>query len=419
MTTTDDPLELRARELEQRSGRTVGCKHIAGDVFDFGDLSAMGLAMRAVVAAMLDASGAAPDGEPTHRDGPYPSRRYPTEGGGVLACCRWIGGSLGDAAECEIIAVIDESVWRVTFGWAYFGAATLTLSAPAEGAAAMWERARAACAGQGLSLPPWAAIRRPRSVLLRGVADSYAASIRQNDDPIDVPRAQQQHAAYAALFAELGIECNRMPADAALPDCCFIEDAAVLWDGGGLLARMAQPARAAESAAVGEYLGRMGHGLALMAEPATLDGGDVLRAGRRIFVGQSSRTNDAGVETLRRVADTAGLRVIAVEVGRGLHLKSSATMLDADTVLAFGDGFDREPFIAAGLEFVDAPEPWGANVLSLGDQIVVSAAAPRTAELIRAHGFETIAIDISELHKGDGALTCLSLRVPFGSSWCV
>ncbi len=419
MATTTHPIEQRAQQLEQRDGVLRAEKSISGELFDPGNLSVLGDAMTAVTRALLDVCGGSPQGEVIDESGPYPSRCFVTDSGGVTARCRWIGGVMGDAACCAVVAVIDEVVVRAIFGWAYESTPTLTLVATGKSGASMWQRVRVAFAAHGMTLPRWTAIRRPEWVLLRGVADSYPSCIRRADARIDADLAAKQHAAYASIFVELGIDCNVMSADPAAPDCCFIEDTAVLWDGGGMLTRAAPAARACEVAAVGRYLSRIGYCLDTMTAPASLDGGDVLRAGARMFVGRSGRTNDAGVEALRESAERAGIDVVGVDMRGGLHLKGAATMLDSETVVAYGDAVDRRPFAEAGLEVLAVPEPWGANVLSFGEQVVVSAAARRTAAMIRARGFETISVEISEFHKGDGALSCLSLRIPFAAGWCV
>lgn len=246
---------------------------------------------------------------------------------------------------------------------------------------------------------------------------AYADCIRTSGEPIDVDRARRQHDAYVSLLASLGIAIEHIPADDAAPDCCFIEDTAVLWDGGGVLTRPGAASRTREVAAVGDAL-RRHLSLAVMQAPATLDGGDVLRVGACLWVGLSARTTLAGVEALRAAAEPHGSTVRAVAVASGLHLKSAATLLARRTVLV-NDTQAVSARDLSGLEVVTVPEPAGSNVLAFGDRVIVSAAAPRSAALIRELGFETLSVDISELQRGDGALTCLSLRQPPPGSWCV
>jgi dimethylargininase len=160
-----------------------------------------------------------------------------------------------------------------------------------------------------------------------------------------------------------------------------------------------------------------------MEAPATLDGGDVLRIGAHLFVGLSSRTNREGVEALARVAARDGVEVVAVPMRGGLHLKSACTLASA-SLLVYDARLMADAELAPllrhvnGLELLAVSEPAGANVLALGDAVVVSAAAPATASELRGRGLDVRVVDLSEIHKGDGALTCLSLRVPGAGGWC-
>ena len=157
-----------------------------------------------------------------------------------------------------------------------------------------------------------------------------------------------------------------------------------------------------------------------MAATATLDGGDVLRIGARLFVGLSSRTNAEGAAALVQVAALDGLEVVTVTVRDGLHLKSACT-LASPTLLVVDPrvmgASDLEPFRVAGIELLDVVEPAGANLLALGNAVIASAAAPRTAQILRERGLDVRIVNVSEFHKGDGALTCLSLRVPRAGCW--
>jgi dimethylargininase len=141
-----------------------------------------------------------------------------------------------------------------------------------------------------------------------------------------------------------------------------------------------------------------------------------MRAGSRIFAGTSTRTNRPGIDALSLTARQSGLEVVEVEVAGGLHLKSACTVLDSRTLVYYPGSFDVRPFELLGFEFIEAQEPEGANLLSFGSDVVVSKAAPETAALLERRGHRAHSVDVGEFHKGDGALTCLSIRrAPFGS----
>jgi dimethylargininase len=252
-------------------------------------------------------------------------------------------------------------------------------------------------------------IPAPAHAWVREVPASFGSCLRAEAVPIDVDRARAQHGAYVEALRAAGVPVTSLPRDDGRPDSCFVEDAAVIWDGGGIVTRPGAPSRRPETASIAEALG-----LASMSAPATLDGGDVLRTAGSFFVGRSARTNEEGIEALRRVAP---IPVVAVEVGGGLHLKSAITLVDQTTAV-HRDDVDPEPFEHAGLRLVAVPEPAGANVLALGNTVLVSASAPATATAIAARGFDVVTLTLTEIHAGDGALTCLSLRAPAPRSWC-
>ncbi len=259
----------------------------------------------------------------------------------------------------------------------------------------------------------------PLRVLVREVSISYVECVRHDARArIDVAAARRQHADYVAALRALGLAVEVLPADDACPDACFVEDTAVVTGRHALATRPGAPSRRPEVAAVAAALGRDRTVLTATA-PATLDGGDVLRVGDHLFVGLSSRTNRAGVDDLTRLAARDGLRVTAVEVRAGLHLKSACSLAAPDLLLydagVFGDA-ELAPFRADGLRCLAAPEPLGANVLALGDAVLVSASAPHTAALLAAWR-DVRVVDVGEFHKGDGALTCLSLRIPRDGCW--
>jgi dimethylargininase len=246
--------------------------------------------------------------------------------------------------------------------------------------------------------------------LMRGVPPTLAeCELTYRDrEPIDLDRAVAQHASYAALLRSLGLEVLELPADPALPDCCFVEDVAIVLDEVALLTMPGAPSRRGEVRAVEEALGRF-RPLERTRLPATLEGGDVLRVGRRLFVGRSERTNEAGIARLAAVAEPLGYRVAPVNVTGCLHLKSAVTALDDERLLANPAWIDPSPFAGLGVVAVDADEPGAANVLRAGGAVVAHPGFPRTVERLRALGYAVRTLDVSEFIKAEAALTCKSL----------
>jgi len=246
--------------------------------------------------------------------------------------------------------------------------------------------------------------------ILRGVPPSLARCELSflERSPIDLPKALEQHAAYAALLRELGLEVLELPADPELPDSCFVEDIAVVLDELAVLTRPGAASRRGEVPAVAEAL-RPLRPIARIDAPATLEGGDVLRLGRSLFVGLSRRTNAQGIEQLRRHVAPHGYTVIPVPVSGCLHLKSAVTALAPDRLLVNPRWLDPEPLAGIARIEVDPAEPGAANVLWLRGVVVAHPGFPRTLERIAAQGLPLRPLDVSEFLKAEAALTCKSL----------
>ena len=229
-------------------------------------------------------------------------------------------------------------------------------------------------------------------------------------EPIDYQRAVEQHAAYERLLEDLGLLVEKIPADASLPDCCFVEDAAIVLDEVAVITRMGARSRRGETAAVAAALERH-RPIVRLEEPARIDGGDVLVVGNRIFVGLSNRTDEAGRQALADAVGPYAYDVVAVGMRDCLHLKSAVTAASPDLLLVNSAWVDLEPL--RGLETLDvAPgEPWAANVLQVRGSVVAAEGFPRTADRLRARGLEVRTVDVSEFQKAEGGLTCKSLLI--------
>jgi dimethylargininase len=226
--------------------------------------------------------------------------------------------------------------------------------------------------------------------------------------PIDLPLAEAQHRAYERALASLGCEVIALPVSADLPDSVFVEDVAVVLDEIAIVTRPGAASRRAERPSIAEALVPFRHVTAI-AEPGTIDGGDVLRIGRRIFVGQSGRSNDAAIEQLRAVAWPYGYTVTGVPVGGCLHLKSAITLIGPATVLVNPAWVDVRAFGAAHVIEIDPAEPYAANGLLVGSTVIYPASFPATRARLEAAGVGVCALDVSELQKAEGAVTCCSL----------
>lgn len=228
--------------------------------------------------------------------------------------------------------------------------------------------------------------------------------------PIDVERARRQHRQYEAALAALGCVVQRLPDLPAQPDAVFVEDTAVILDELAVITNPGVAARRAETESVAAALAAY-RPLAAIAPPGTLDGGDVLRVGRRIFVGVTARTNLAGIAQLRALAAPHGYTVTGVALDGCLHLKTAVTQVAEKTLLLNRAWVDTAVF--SGFELIDVhpAEPMAANALLLHDAVIFPNAFPRTRERLAARGIPLCGVDADELAKAEGGVTCCSLIV--------
>ncbi len=228
--------------------------------------------------------------------------------------------------------------------------------------------------------------------------------------PIDVALARAQHAAYEAVLEELGCRLERLPALDDHPDAVFVEDCAVVLDELAVATRPGAPARRAEVASVAEAISRH-RPVVRLESPAALDGGDVLRLGRTLFVGRTSRSDRAGATALAAAVEPSGYRVVVIPVTGCLHLKSAATSVDDGVVLVNPQWVDPRDFSGHEWLEVDPSEPHAANALRIGRTVVVAAAFGRTRDRLEARGIEVRAVDLSQLALAEGAVTCCSVII--------
>ena len=226
--------------------------------------------------------------------------------------------------------------------------------------------------------------------------------------PIDVALAIQQHDAYERALAGLGCTLVSLPEEPELPDSVFVEDTAVVTAALAVITRPGARSRRGETASVARVLAAY-RPTATIDRPGTLDGGDVLHIGRRVLVGLSRRSNREGIRQLHALLRPHGFTVEAVPVTRCLHLKSAVTQVEPETVLLDPTLVDPSAFAAWRRIEVDPGEPGAANALPVGDAVVYPAAFPRTASRLERAGIRIFPVDVSEIAKAEGAVTCCSL----------
>jgi dimethylargininase len=223
--------------------------------------------------------------------------------------------------------------------------------------------------------------------------------------PIDPAKAAAQHAEYEQALRDAGFEIVRLPELPDDPDAVFVEDTALLLGEHAVITRPGVASRANETDSTAE--GLSGHFELHRIEQGHVDGGDVLRIGRRIYAGVSTRTDRAGIDALAEIASPLGYEVVAAKTGACLHLKTGATYA-GDGVLLYDPG-TIDPAQFGGVEPLAVLESAAANCVRAGDRIILPAGNPRTAAMLRERGFTVVEVDVSELRKAEAGVTCMSL----------
>jgi dimethylargininase len=226
--------------------------------------------------------------------------------------------------------------------------------------------------------------------------------------PIDLQIAVAQHHAYEDLLAKLGASVVSLPAEPDLPDSMFVEDPAIVLDELAVIFPLGTQSRRPEAASLAQAISKF-RKLEHVTLPGTLEGGDILRIDRKLFVGVTERSNAEGIRQLSAILAPHHYEVIAVPVTGCLHLKSAVTSLGRDTLLANRAWFDPAPFSAYDWIEVDPAEPHAANALAFGNTIIFPTSFSRTRARIESAGFHVTPLDISELQKAESGLTCSSL----------
>ncbi len=227
-------------------------------------------------------------------------------------------------------------------------------------------------------------------------------------EPIDIAHAALEHERYEDALRTLGATVVRAAPEPELPDAVFVEDAALALDEVAVITRPGAATRRRETESLATVLSDYRKLLRIQA-PGTLDGGDVLRVGRRLYVGRSSRTNHEGIAQLEALLEPWRYEVIPVPVTGCLHLKSAVTQV-GEELLLINPRWVR-PASFPSMETIDiAPaEPLGANALWIENAVIYPEHYPETADRLEQAGVRLVPVPCAELAKAEGGVTCCSV----------
>lgn len=226
----------------------------------------------------------------------------------------------------------------------------------------------------------------------------------------DYEKALRQHEAYVNALRSCGVEPTVLAPAEDYPDSVFVEDTAVLAEQVAVITRPGASSRRGEESAVALALSMFYDRLETIMAPGTVDGGDVLRAGKRFFIGISARTNENGGKQLAAILIKNGYEAVLVPLRHVLHLKTGIAYLENNFLLAAGEFVGHSQLEKFRIIPIANEEAYAANALWVNGRVLIAAGFPETKKAIEKSGYETIALDVSEFRKLDGGLSCLSLR---------
>lgn len=246
-----------------------------------------------------------------------------------------------------------------------------------------------------------------RKALVREPGDNYPRCLSSHPYHLTVSlnKAREQHQKYRDILTELGLDVIIVPRDDFHPDSCFIEDNAIIHNRKALICRMAKESRRGEQAGVAKILDEL-MPIKWALEPATIEGGDIIHTEKKLISGITDRTNLEGVTQMR---DWFNTKVDTIFDPSIMHLKSYVTYLGQGIMIAT-EKYSRHP-VLEGFKILIPPqeEEYAADTLTIGDTVLIAENHPQTQLMVKEEGFEIISVNVSEIEKCDGALTCLSI----------
>ncbi len=247
-----------------------------------------------------------------------------------------------------------------------------------------------------------AIVRKPGDDFARGITTS-------NLGPPHYELMMKQHEAYVKTLRSLGLQLIVLNPLPDYPDAYFVEDTAVVTPDVAIITNPGVEDRKGEEDTIEQALVTYRKTVRIRA-PGNVDGGDVLMVGPHFFIGISERTNREGAKQLGCILEEYGYTWTIVLVEAGLHLKSSVTYIGKNRLLITERLAGRDEFKQYDNIIVDKTEEYAANTLLINNSLITPKGFPNTMKKLESTGFDIIELDVNEVRKMDGGLTCMSLR---------
>ncbi len=226
----------------------------------------------------------------------------------------------------------------------------------------------------------------------------------------DYKRALDQHEGYIDALKKCGLEVSILDPDESFPDSTFIEDACLITPKCAIITNPGAASRRGETIQISKTIKELDLPVERIQNPGTLDAGDIMMVKDHYFAGLSDRTNIKGTSQLNLILEKYGLTSSTIALKSVLHLKTGVSYLENNNLLAFGEFLTHPLLSDFNIMAVDPDESYAANSVWINGNVLVPLGFPKTCQMIKNAGYQTIEVDVSEFRKLDGGLSCLSLR---------
>ncbi len=265
----------------------------------------------------------------------------------------------------------------------------------------------------GVTMGDWSG-RRRRKAMVRKISPNFTKAIAKyfGEGPKDIELSKKAHENYIIALEKHGLNVMILPELENLPDCCFLEDAAVIVNGAALICNLGHPNRAGEAESLRKILSKY-MDIIDMPDDATLDGGDVIYFDETYLIGRSTRTNEAGVRFFKKICQNKGFSVHEIDIPKStLHLSTVCSSPKPGVLITAEGHLTEEQFNGLDAEIIWIPnnETYAANTIGFEDgSLIISDGFPKTREILEEYGFSITTVDMEHIMAADGSLTCLRL----------
>ncbi|MFJ7970345.1 dimethylarginine dimethylaminohydrolase family protein [Psychrobacillus sp. NPDC096389] len=250
-----------------------------------------------------------------------------------------------------------------------------------------------------------------QKVIAKTPGKSYVEGLTTSDlGKPDYEKLLVQHEGYVEALKKCGVEVTLLAASEEFPDSTFVEDAAVLTAEFAVITNPGAESRNGEIVEIESVLKDFYDKFHYIKSPGTLDGGDILQADNKFYIGISERTNEEGARQLKEILESEGFEATIIPLQKFFHLKTGIAYLGNNKMVVAGEFVDHLAFDSYDKIVINDADEYSANCIRVNDYVIIPKGYSETKRKINEAGYETIELDMSEVQKQDGGLSCLSLR---------